>query len=62
LGGECVVVASTSETVVYDAQSAVLLFSLPHGASRAKFSPDGRTLATAGLDGRVGLWHSLPWE
>jgi WD40 repeat protein len=53
---------SVSETAIWDVQTGALLLTLPHGANDVAFSPDGRILATAGLDGRIGLWHSLPWK
>lgn len=47
---------------VWNVETGAALLSLPHGAQDLAFSPDGRTLATAGFDGRIGIWQSAPWH
>lgn len=47
---------------VWNVTTGASLMTLPHGAQDVAFSPDGLTLATAGFDGRVGIWHASPWD
>jgi len=49
-------------TMMWDVERADLLLVIPHGAFDLQFSPDGLTLATAGVDGRIGLWAAQPWN
>jgi WD40 repeat protein/serine/threonine protein kinase len=46
---------------VWKLETGAALLTLPHGAQDVAFSPDGHILATAGLDGRVGIFEAAPW-
>ncbi|MCC6143941.1 MAG: serine/threonine protein kinase [Candidatus Hydrogenedentes bacterium] len=57
------VVACDEEMVkVWNVETGAELLSLDFGAQDVTFSPDGQTLAAAGLDGRVGIWYTSPWD
>ncbi len=57
------VVACDEEMVkVWNVETGAVLLTLPHGAQDVAFSPDGQILATAGLDGRVGIFEAAPWD
>jgi WD40 repeat protein len=47
---------------VWNSHTGRLLLSLPHGSHHIAFSHDATTLATAGMDGDVVLWPTLPWK
>lgn len=65
-GKRLYVVGSKAELSVYDAESGKLLESVttPNGEGRqllgVELSPDGKSLATASLDGVVHLWSVKP--
>ncbi len=60
--GRRIAACDVSSVKVWGVATGAVLLSLPHGANDVAFSPDGLTLATAGADERVGVWHALPWE
>ncbi len=60
--GRRIAACDVSSVKVWGVATGAVLLSLPHGANDVSFSPDGLTLATAGADGRVGVWHALPWD
>ena len=47
---------------VWNLETGAALLTLSHGAQDVAFSPDGHVLATAGLDGRVGIFEASSWE
>ncbi len=52
----------STSTMIWNVETGALLLSLPQGGHSLDFSPDGRTLVTAGYDGKLGIWQTLPWE
>lgn len=58
--------STTDHIAVWDAATgrgiAKLMTDRPIGAGSAAFSPDGRTLATASVDGLIRLWEVATWK
>jgi WD40 repeat protein len=60
--GTRVAACDDSMIKVWNVETGAALITLQHGAQDLAFSPDGRTLATAGFDGRVGVWPAAAWD